>query len=193
MSQQCGGPQSTWFVLLGQGATAIWEPKPEFAARLSGGSGPLPGTGAAVRAEVKEPTPEPVEAPKAPAAPDPLAEPEAIEIETKRKPGRPKVGVTLLIGCVQVRHVDPKMKVLHFDRLFEDYSSQLAEKAGMASYYDLDPFRRRDELSKAAEAIVDSLGLCTVQVSSASLGSPDHKAFLSAFRTFAGTVYEGSV
>ena len=216
LQAQAGRPQSSWFVIIGSKGNAVWEVRAEYAAMfeaLSSGSCAVPGTGGSVKSEVREPiaeappsvgsvfadAPAPVFSPLAanagPIAPAPTPAPEVEEIDGsegsdgKRKAGRPKVGLTLLIGASVVRTtstVKPKL----FDHVFNQYAGELALQHRARSYYELDAFQRRDQMAAFAAAIAEALGTAWISVSPSALGNPDMKAFLAALRPHAGTIIE---
>lgn len=98
----------------------------------------------------------------------------------------PSDGLTLLINCNMAK--GGSCVSLH--DLFKKYGDMLAEMestpTAALTYYDLDPFKRRDELAKAAPTIASELGNSVVVCSNVN-GNPDLKCFLDALRMYATT------
>ena len=111
---------------------------------------------------------------------------EAAAPKAKKKQTRQKKSFTLMINCVFSRG---NQKTVYLDKVLQDIGSQLAKDQKVGSYYDLDPFKRRDILASKAEAIAAEIGTAWVI---ASPGNPDSKALLDVLRPFATTVVEGT-
>jgi len=84
--------------------------------------------------------------------------------------------VTICIGCYPVS--GKQVKTISLYAVFAAQAVQIAKASGAASYYKLDPFKRREQFALAAPSILDELKGLTVIVPS-SLG-PDEQALLNA-------------
>lgn len=71
----------------------------------------------------------------------------------------------------------PPCNTISLNVLFEKKSRQLASISGVDSYFDLDPFKRRDEFKKRSDALVTELSGWTVLVNTSD---PDENALLNA-------------
>lgn len=101
--------------------------------------------------------------------------------------GRPKLGLTILIGAAQLK--GPQRPVVLAQSLLEQLGAELAREMGAASYWELDPFKRRDRLRLRAEAIAESLGRSILVVP--NLADPDTAALVAALIPHADVVVEG--
>lgn len=94
--------------------------------------------------------------------------------------GRPRATFTLLRGCMAMRGFT---KTRRFSEVFEWYALMLAEDTGKSSFYELDPFGRRDALcSKAAEMAEELKGYAIL--TQAKL-TPDMEALYQALAPLA--------
>jgi len=84
--------------------------------------------------------------------------------------------VTICIGCAPVS--GKQVKTISLWAVFAAQAVQIAAANGAASYYKLDPFKRREQFALAAPSILDELKGLTVMAPT-SLG-PDEQALLSA-------------
>jgi len=122
---------------------------------------------AVVETLVKQ-APEPVqEAPKAPAA----------KAAAGNKGGRPTVGVTLLIGAVQLR--GPSRPTITSAEVLARFGAELAADMGAESYWQLDTFKRRERLAQKADYIAGELARHVV-VHPGILGNDDVGSLLQA-------------
>lgn len=131
--------------------------------------------------KVKAPTPTPpVPAPVAAPAPTP---PPAAEGETPSKGGRPTTSFTLIIGGMVCGK-----SVADLTEIMAEKGAELAAKAGVGSYYEFQPFERRDALCSLAPSIAEAhKGKWIV----ANGTSPDLVALRDALRGLASVVVEG--
>ena len=101
--------------------------------------------------------------------------------------GRPRKGFRLLIDCAITGGVGT---VIQADKLLEDLGAKAAADAGKPSYYDLDPFRRRELWSRNVDMIAADLNRVDIVARNPN-GHPDLLALVSALRTRASEVIEG--
>lgn len=162
-------------------APAKAEPKPE------------PAKAPAKAQEPAKPKPTPKPEPKpapAPAAEEPApeaqeeeapAEPEQ-QAETSPRgrkqagPGRPKVGLGILIGAVQLR--GPSRPTVLAQEVLARFGAELAKDMGASSYFELDPFKRRERIAQKAAYIAEQLGRSVMLVP--NLSDPDISWMVSA-------------
>lgn len=197
-SRKRGGPVSGEFVIenLGDG-TIVWASR----------DGSLDGTTEVATSRVEEPKvqekaetappkdePEPEQRPKK-SAKDAMAaieqanqnavekaEAEAPKIEvlpepgSTRKVGRPKKGYYIYIDCMPLG-----VETTPVEQVFASFAQQLADQQKVASYYDLDVFKRREAFSRAiTEAIAaEAFNKKHLVVRNPS-GAPDLRAFVDA-------------
>lgn len=102
----------------------------------------------------------------------------------KKKPGRPRVTFTLLIGCMVVKGAND---VILVEDVLATYGEHLAKSKGVPSYWMLDAFERRDILRAVVPKIVEELQGHAV-VSSGD--DPDTRALVDALRHHASTIVE---
>jgi len=140
--------------------------------------------------EAQEAAPEPAPEPKKPVRrrkPAPKAEPVAEEAQEPapepapaRKPkasrGRPSVGLTVMIGAVQLRGTS-RPTILAQEAL-NRFGAELAEDMGSESYWTLDPFKRRERLAQKADYIASQLARHILIVP--AMADPDTAAMVSA-------------
>ncbi len=108
---------------------------------------------ASVVAPAEEAPQKPSQPAEEPAAPMPAASP--AKGGGKRKGGRPGVGLTIMIGCMQSRGVS--RPVISSAEALRRFGAELAEAMGAESYYDLDSFLRKDRLAQRADYIASEL------------------------------------
>lgn len=114
-----------------------------------------PTSGAAARAALTRPAGAPAAAPVASrVAPKPAA----------GSPGRPRVGITILIGASMLQ--GPDRPIMLGTALLEKVGAELAADMGAESYWALDSFKRRDRIRQKAAEIAESLGKTVIIVSS---------------------------
>lgn len=105
---------------------------------------------------------------KAKAAPEPAP---------AAKTGRPRDGLTLLIGAVQLQ--GPRGDTFSSSQVLERFGAELAQDMGADSYWDLDTWKRRERLAQKAEYIAGELGKATV-FHLGALGSDDTGSLVRA-------------
>lgn len=147
------------------------------------------------------PPPAPVEQPAAVPAnvPPVVATPAAVaaavtqspEAETKEKgkKGRPERSFTLVRnGSVAkgAERIGSGRGVIRLDDLLQKYGSELAKVSGVGSYYELDAFKRRDNLASVANVIAEEIGTDIVVCSGIGTGASDLKALYDALKPYAG-------
>ena len=133
-----------------------------------------------------EPEPEVIEAEPEEVVEEPEADTEGIEAGEKKKTRkRKRKSFTLLVNCVLVRGAQ---KRIDLDTVLMQYGTQLAQEWGKESFYECDPFKRRDAMAMVAAKIVEDLGTTHVQVFT---DSPDGRALLDALRPYAHCIIQG--
>lgn len=151
-------------------------------------------------------TPTPASTPAAtpaPATPPVVAPPEPFETIQlppipDSKPGKDRIkSFILVVNAAVVKAPKARRGVVRMPELFQTLSETLAAdyiKAGKLkageSYWDIDAFERREEMSKAAESIAEMLGsdYLTVDLDNAT---PDVKQLVEALRPFANNEIVG--
>lgn len=99
----------------------------------------------------------------------------------KAKRGRPGKGFTLLYGVVKRGKGTP----IDLQQILQQYGALLANEWNGASYWTLDPFKRREALAHKAQEIAEGFGTSVVMCSS---DQRDLLDFAAALEPFAGTV-----
>lgn len=102
------------------------------------------------------------------------------EIPEKKK----RRGYTLCINCQPIRGCKP----VSFHRLFNEITSDIVEEMGKESWYDLDPFKRRDLFPLNEESILDYADGKTIVV---KYIEPDYKMLIEILKENAKTIMEG--
>lgn len=112
-------------------------------------------------------------------APEPVQEaPKAAKAAAeKSKGGRPTVGVTLMIGAVQLRGVS--RPTVTSAEVLARFGAELAADMGAESYWALDTFKRRERLAQKADYIAGELARHVV-VHPGILGNDDVGSLLQA-------------
>lgn len=171
-----------------------------------GGSAPAP-----VKADVKEAPPAPVAtvpaaapvalpvttttaAPAvtlpAPVQQVPAAAETAEEKTAKgKKMGRPERGFILLKNAVVAKgseRIGSGRGVVRLDDLLAEYGAELAKQNNVGSYYELDAFKRRDNMATAAPVIAQNLGTDILVCTGIGTGASDLKNLYDALRPYAG-------
>lgn len=213
MAARAGGLQSKDFIIQPSGdgwffwaerdeAPAAPSPAPAPVAPVAAPAAPLAGKSPApasspVKAEarVQAPAAAPATAPAAAPAEAPAAaspEPEGEEEEgtsTKKGPGRPPKG--FIITYVPITRGEGKKTtsggrgVHRLSEILPRLCADIAAEAKVASYYDLDVFKRREIFIRYAEVIIKDFGQDFVDASGIGMGQSDAKALLDAIRPFA--------
>lgn len=166
---------------------AVEEPAPPKAAR--------PTTRDAARAALTRQGDAPAPAapapkqPKPAAASKPAAAPKPVATEPARAAGRPRVGLTILIGAAQLK--GPERPTLMASELLERVGAELAADMGAASYWELDAFKRRERIRQRSAEIAESLGKTVLLMGSTN--DPDIVSMVNGLAAAPATeaVYEG--
>lgn len=106
------------------------------------------------------------------------------------KKTRAKKGFTLCIDCAVMEGLNDD-GITHMATVFADLTKQMSVAAGV-DYRDMDPWKRRDQMAKEAEAIADTFATTDVVVDLAN-ATPDLKALTEAIRPFARKVHVGTL
>lgn len=115
------------------------------------------------------------------------AEIEPLPVEEKAGKGRPKLGITILVGCVQLK--GPSRPTVLAQALLEQVGAELAKDMGASSYWELDTWKRRDRIRQRAGVIAEALGKTVLLVP--GVRDPDVDSLVSALVMHADTVIEG--
>lgn len=117
----------------------------------------------------------------APAAPDSDTD------NPSSKRGRPKAGITILVGCAQFK--GPRRDTVTAQELLHRLGGELAKEMGAESYWELDAFKRRDRIKQRSAQIAEQLGKTVLVVP--GVRDPDVDSLISSLLPFAEQVYEG--
>jgi len=71
--------------------------------------------------------------------------------------GRPSVGLTILIGATYLRGLPKNRTVVTSSEVIARFGAELAADMGADSFWELDPFKRRERLAQKADYIASSL------------------------------------
>jgi hypothetical protein len=151
---------------------------------------PKPPPAAVAAAKVAAQTPAPAATPPAPVAEAPAAEAPAepkADKKAKGERGRPRVGLSLYLGVVQLKGAD--RPVVMAAELMTKIGAEMATDMNAESYWTLDPHKRKDRLKERGEQIAESLGR-TVVVFPGGTNDFDLVALFNALEPFAETVLE---
>lgn len=111
----------------------------------------------------------------------------AKKAETSNR-GRPPQGLTLCIGCSPT--VFGSRDVVSVDEIFQVLKGQIAEENKKESFYQCDPFKRRDRLAVLTENHLHKENLTGFVTASPGDCGPDYKTCLEVVRSFAQTIIE---
>lgn len=107
--------------------------------------------------------------------------------EPKKGRGRPKAGFRLFVNCIPMGSKAPTESA---EAIFTKISGAFASDAGKESFFDLDPFKRRELWRRNVEAVKETIGRADITVRSGG-GDPDLMAMINALRLVADEVVEG--
>lgn len=102
--------------------------------------------------------------------------------------GRPKRGVTLVIGAL-IKRGPSRRDMVAIAEVIEKYGTLLAREQGAETYYQLDAFKRRDWMAMRVAQIVEDLGTCYVV---ATVLDPDVRALVNAMEPYCFEVIVGA-
>lgn len=105
----------------------------------------------------------------------------------KEKRGRKPVGLTILIGCSQLK--GPDRPTITAQELLQKVGAELAKDMAASSYWELEAFKRRDRIRQRSAEIAEQLGTTVLQV--AGLRDPDVDSLIGALIPYAQVVLEG--
>jgi len=137
------------------------EPEPELDEPIEEPE-PAPSAASAV-SKFKRATKPPAEAAAEPAPETPAVARPAVK-PAAGAPGRPRVGITVLIGVTCLK--GPERPSLMATELLERIGADLANDMGAESYWALDPFKRRERIRQKASDIAEGLGKTVILVGS---------------------------
>jgi hypothetical protein len=146
--------------------------------------------------------PHPIPAPE-PAAAEPLRETRITAatplsdivdaaMEEEKAVGRPAKSFILMVNCAptRVQAKSPRRGsgnyVYRLDEVLRDLGKFLAEKSGVVSFYDLDPWSRRDRLAAAAPKLAEHFANDIVVAEGVSGANGDLKALVDSLRPYCG-------
>lgn len=113
--------------------------------------------------------------------------PEAVEAAAAGKRGRKPAGLTILVGCAQLKGPDRPTETAQ--GLLARLGTELAKDMGANSYWELDAFKRRDRIKQKSAEIAESLGKTVLIV--AGVRDPDIDSLVSSLLPHAEIVVEG--
>jgi len=93
--------------------------------------------------------------------------------------GRPSVGLTILIGATYLRGLPKGRTVVTSSEVIARFGAELASDMGADSFWELDPFKRRERLAQQADYIASSLAK-HVLVHPGILGNDDEGKLVQA-------------
>lgn len=195
-AKQRGVPSPTDYVIQTEGTGFVAVAKESAIEKLEGLGAPLQwssadGTtnavspSAAAQEPAEEPTvaeesePEPAEGEAEESEPEPAEQSaeESVEGEAEQSTkepakgrGRPRVGMSLFIGCTQIRGT--RRDTITSSEVLERFGAALASAMGAESYWALDTWKRRERLAQKAEYIVGELAKMQV-IHPGELGNDD--------------------
>jgi len=211
MAAKQGRLQSKDFVIIPSGdGWFFWEERdaadaavasPTAPAAPLAGQSPAPAS-SPVKSEVRvqaapaAPTPAPAAPTPAPAAPTPAPAPtpdsdtEVGDISNiKGSVGRPKKGFILIYTPItrgeQKKSTSGGRGCHRLSEVLVRLAAEIAADTKVASYYDIDVFKRRDVFTRNAEMICNEFGQDFVDASGIGNGASDIKALLDAIRPYA--------
>lgn len=125
-----------------------------------------------------------------PVDPDAVTDPDTVVepvLKVSKRKGRPKRGYRIYVDCMPTG-----VKTTLADTLFVEMASEIAAGQGEASFYDLNPFKRRELWYDECDSFQERLGNVDIVVRNPQ-GSPDLKAFIDALISVAqpGNVIQG--
>jgi hypothetical protein len=93
--------------------------------------------------------------------------------------GRPSTGLTILIGATYLRGLPKGRTVVTSSEVIARFGAELASDMGADSFWELDPFKRRERLAQKADYIASSLAK-HVLVHPGILGNDDEGKLVQA-------------
>lgn len=150
-------------------------------------AGPAPAAaGVPAVAQAHVPLPQ---SPQQPAVNDPNG-----EEEEKGGRGRPAKSFVLLINCGPIRGVETRgdRKLIDLYRVLEKLGQEIAAQSGVASFWELDAFKRRDMIARIAPLAAKDWGTQLVMAVGVGTGASDIKALVDAVSPLAGLVIVGT-
>lgn len=96
------------------------------------------------------------------------------------------MGLILVLGAVCSKGLDESHE--NIEDVFANVGKRMADLQGVHSYYDLDPFKRRDAILSQGAEIAAVLGNCFLYC---NVNNPDVRALVDALRPHAGVIING--
>jgi hypothetical protein len=100
------------------------------------------------------------------------ADTEPAQAPAKRTAGRPRVGLTIMLGSMYLRGMASSREVLSSSEVLARFGAELASDMGADSYWLLDTWKRRERLAEKADYIVSSLAGAVI-IHPGELGNDD--------------------
>lgn len=139
-----------------------------------------------VSEEVKEAEPEPV-------VEEPVVEEQKVTKAPPTKASPPPVAsegfnFTLMVNCRPLKTGKGIAKVHDFHQVLQEAKDELAHVNQADSFYDLDPFKRKDRICDAAPQIAENIGRGVLVACGIGTGMSDARALLDALKPLAKQV-----
>lgn len=196
----------------------MWSPKPEYvgvagytegattvpqsaapAVSVSNNPAPVQQPAAPAQAPAQAPAAAPVTQAPAPVTQTPAQAPAQTPAQPAKeeqepagnKGGAPKKGFALLINCIPAtghKKQNTGRYVHDLINIFAEVQKDMAKQNGVESFYDLDVWKRRDALAKAAPIIAEGFGADMVMALSVPSSASDYRALVEALIPLAGMV-----
>jgi len=100
------------------------------------------------------------------------ARPTAQQAKPRKGAGRPRVGLTIMVGSTYLRGLATSREVISSSEVLARFGAELAEDMGAQSYWLLDTWKRRERLAEKSDYIVSQLAGVVV-VHPGELGNDD--------------------
>lgn len=145
------------------------------------------------QAEVVDEKPEPPKEEPVPKAKDTPKEATVEEPAPVQSEGAGSGSFTLYVNCRPTKTGKgiPKSHDLH--EIIEDARCQLAEVGNVDSFYELDPFKRRDRIAELAPQVSEHVGKGALVACGVSTGASEIRALLDALKPLARQVIVGDM
>lgn len=136
-----------------------------------------------VRQEVVEEAPKP----KATAKTTPAAT-EGVEDIDPKEAATTEYGFTLMINCRPTKSGRGIPKPFDLHDILDDAKNKMAEASGVPSFFDLDPFKRRDKIAELAPQVATALGKGVIFACGLGTDMSESRALLDGLKPLAKQV-----
>lgn len=144
---------------------------------------PQPQAQAPAQAPLQPPAQAPQSQPQAPQAQQP-----GEDDDEKGTRGRKKKSFILMVNCVPARGVtgNGDRRVIFLTQILTEVQAQIADAMKAPSFFDLDPFQRRDLISRRGPDLAARFETAIVCANGLPSGQSDYRALVDAIRPYAG-------